>query len=190
MSDTIDLISDSEFNLSTISIFQRVTRAEMIGFEKRLSAANERIKFLEDKIETAKADKALIDLHIESLEKQIKTLEMKMDKKSAFTPLRPSLEVTGPPKITRLFPVPPSPIGPPTSPEAGIAPKRLNFGVPRMTEAQAVAHELRISIPPSHMTFPLGSPTRLSKSRSIENSFLEGLGERSKKFDDIDEFLN
>ena len=99
------------------------------------------------------------------------------------TPIRPSLQASDPPKITRarhgafVVPspqVPPFPVPPPHVYDASLgrsspsAPKRLNFGEPRMTEAQAVAHQLRIDIPSQqHITWPLGSPQRARHIRSV-----------------------
>jgi hypothetical protein len=99
------------------------------------------------------------------------------------TAIRPSLQAADPPKITRARhgaffapspQVPSFPVPPPHVYDASLgrsspsAPKRLNFGEPRITEAQAVAHQLRIDIPPQqHITWPLGSPQRARHIRSV-----------------------
>jgi len=198
--DIVNLVSDD--SPPRISAFEK-SRSLVISLEKRVMDNNARIASMELEIEYLKTKSINCDIQIRNLQESIAVLNAKIparqwtkDEFDAFVEQKADDPMLEPPKLTRLrsgslvrpsptFDIAPRLPPPPPSPIKQLAPKRLNFGPPRQSAAQATAHQLNSSAP--HLVFPLNSPNRarfIRTSLSSERSFIVGLNEDIEEFND------
>lgn len=209
--DIVNLVSDDSPPRfpDRNSFLRSADRVSLATLEKRLMENNARIAALEIEMDQQRQKSANADKEILKLQESIGVLiannpvrvTWSKDEFDAFADKHtPPDQILGmidePPRLTRLRSgslVRPSPVFDvvprlPPPPPTQLAPRRLNFGPPRMTAAQASEHELNNTAMGPHLVFPLGSPNKarfIKESRSKERSILnDRLDEEILDFDD------